>query len=508
MKRILIPGILTAVVILSACSSGGAGQAGKAPDAAETVSEVLESEPEAAATTFSSDKEPITESAASGQEQAAGQAAESAGADQFLTAESAAADPTPAAESAAKPAAEPLVLDSNEALKAARTSLYEEMCAEAKRDADRAAEVEAKSMTYGEATMRYSLATVGEDSGDGYPVYIALHGGGEAEKELNDSQWVQMQVYYYFSVKNGIYIATRGVRDTWNTHFNPESYPLYERLLENLSIFYPIDTNRVYLMGYSAGGDGVYQISPRLADRFAAVNMSAGHPNGVNLANLYNTPIALQCGEKDTAYDRNLETAKYDAVLNELADRYGRDGQPEGYTHRTFLHLGKGHAVVDNDKNRVEQTVISDLEGWLETGRSETEKANTNAVDFVTAYTRDPIPERIVWDLSVRTEESDVETFYWLRAPRDVTEGVVVASYDKETNTIHIEQNTANGPVYAMVNDDMLDIFSDINVTTADGGSETVTVTPSEEYIRKTIEERWDENMIFVGELALPACGE
>ena len=122
------------------------------------------------------------------------------------------------------------------------------------------------------------------------------------------------------------------------------------------------------------------------------------------------------------------------------------------------------------------------------------------------AYTRNPLPERIVWDLSVRAEQSPTETFYWLRAAKDVTEGIVIVSYDKETNTVNVEENTANGPVYAMVNDEMLDIFRDITVTTADGGSWTVSVTPSLDYIKKTIEERWDENMIFAGEFELPEC--
>ena len=40
--------------------------------------------------------------------------------------------------------------------------------------------------------------------------------------------------------------------------------------------FYGVDSDRVYLMGYSAGGDGVYQVAPRMADRFAAAAMMAG----------------------------------------------------------------------------------------------------------------------------------------------------------------------------------------------------------------------------------------
>ena len=76
------------------------------------------------------------------------------------------------------------------------------------------------------------------------------------------------------------------VRDTWDCHFNPESYPLYDRLIENLIAFYDVDPNRVYLMGFSAGGDGVYGVTSKMADRFAAANMSAGHPNGLPLWNL------------------------------------------------------------------------------------------------------------------------------------------------------------------------------------------------------------------------------
>ena len=46
---------------------------------------------------------------------------------------------------------------------------------------------------------------------------------------MNDQQWTQMQAYYKHSVQSGVYIAPRGVRDTWNTHFNDESYACYDR---------------------------------------------------------------------------------------------------------------------------------------------------------------------------------------------------------------------------------------------------------------------------------------
>ena len=122
--------------------------------------------------------------------------------------------------------AEQIVLNSNQAVKNARISLFREMTENAKKDPVRRKETEIHSMTYGDAEMKYTVSVIGEPEENGYPVNIALHGGGGAPRELNDSQWEHMQIYYRDSVKCGIYVAPRGVRDTWNTHFNDESYSL------------------------------------------------------------------------------------------------------------------------------------------------------------------------------------------------------------------------------------------------------------------------------------------
>lgn len=397
-----------------------------------------------------------------------------------------------------------IVLDSNLAVKNARESLFKEMVDNEKTDIVRLNETEKKSMTFGDAEMKYTVSIIGEPGENGYPVYIALHGGGGTTKEFNDSQWNHMQIYYRDSVECGIYVAPRGVRDTWNTHFNDESYFLYEKLIENLSIYENIDTNRIYLTGYSAGGDGVYQIAPRLADRFAAVNMSAGHPNGVNLTNLYNTPISLQCGENDTSFDRHKETARSANRLEELSENYQTDDAAHGYIHTVFIHVGKGHGVRDNDAGRSRQAVISNPDEWLQGADPIPETTNTNAVDFLNQYTRNPLPQRIVWDLSVRSPETGTETFYWLRASADVKAGIVVVNYDKATNTFNVEKNTAEGEVCIMVNDEMADLFSPITVT-FNGESTSCTVTPTLDYMKKTISEKWDKNMIFAAEIPLPS---
>lgn len=155
-----------------------------------------------------------------------------------------------------------------------------------------------------------------------------------------------MQAYYRGAVENGIYVACRGITDTWDLHFQNESYPLYERLIEEMIVNYGADPNRVYLLGFSAGGDGVYQISPRLADRFAAVSMSSGHPNGVSLLNLANCPIILQAGIRDYYSEeakRSVQAAAFDGTLNGFGEKYGF-----GYEHEVFIHVPEGHNYVDN----------------------------------------------------------------------------------------------------------------------------------------------------------------
>ena len=72
-----------------------------------------------------------------------------------------------------------------------------------------------------------------------------------------------------------------------------------------------IDLNRVYLIGYSAGGDGVYQMAPRLADYLAGACMMAGHPNDASPLNLINLPFSIHCGENDHAYNRSAVAYQY-----------------------------------------------------------------------------------------------------------------------------------------------------------------------------------------------------
>ncbi len=338
----------------------------------------------------------------------------------------------------------------------------EKIRAEEKENPDRIKEVNEKAITYGDVTMRYTMSIMGVEPMEGYPVYIALHGGGSSDTpDLNNSQWNAMQTYYRGSVENGIYIAPRGVRDTWDTHFNPESYECYKRLIENLSIFYNVNPNRIYLVGYSAGGDGVYQISARMADYFAAANMSAGHPNGVDLTNVKNMPLYLQCGELDNAYDRNKVT-----------EEYGKNENVAG----VFIHKNKPHNFIDNG---TEVQLLTD--GTFN---------DTNAIRLVSNHVRNPYPEKIEWNLSLK--KSDM--FYYVKST--ATEGTITV--EKEGNRF-----TITGDVDSIyINNSFIDVEKPI-VVVYNGNEMSFEYKFDENIVRETYKERYDKSLTFTMKIDL-----
>lgn len=351
-------------------------------------------------------------------------------------------------------------------------------------------------MTFDEVIMTYEMKIIGNRDENGYPLFLCLHGGGQSDTpELNNSQWKEMGLYYLEGVTNGIYVNPRGVRDTWDTHFNPESYPLYDRLIMNMIAFYDADPNRVYLTGFSAGGDGVYAIIARMSDRFAAANMSAGHPNGVSLKNLYNTPLILQVGENDSEYNRNTATAQYNEILDNYQIEF--DG---GYPHKCFIHKSKPHNFFDN--KIMLQEVMENCGSWLKSGESSVCNTDTNAIHLLEKFVRDPIPKKIVWDLSHRADKRNMKSFYWLSADLNIKEGLIIASYDRGSNSINVEKCTAKGEISFLINEDMLDVFSPIKIKLPTN-SISVKVMANYDLLYETMVERGDYNYQFVAKITI-----
>lgn len=400
------------------------------------------------------------------------------------------------------------------------------------------------SLTHQEQTMLFLMDRIGEPDESGrFPLYITLHGGGGGPSEDNDEQWLMMYAYYRPAVENGIYVACRGITDTWDLHFQPASYPLYDRLIQAMIYLYQADPNRVYLLGFSAGGDGVYQIAPRMADRFAAANMSSGHPNGVSLRNLCNCPFSIQVGVRDYYSEsamRCIRGAECDQTLNAYRDQLGY-----GYTHQVLVHVPEGHNFNDFSDSQAE--VIADpaayadpglaedmLEAFLDALESaagmdavgtlsyfpadeepafdqavrrivkedyqlETAFVNANAVRYVSQFTREPAPETVVWDLSTRAASREVTSFYWLKADAAVTEGVITASLTGD-NTITVHPENVNGDFSILVHPALLDVSRPIRIVTPEGEFE-VHVNPSQEIMLASMMETGDPDLAWAAEI-------
>lgn len=242
----------------------------------------------------------------------------------------------------------------------------------------------------------------GEKPYDGRSLYISLHGGGGTTEEINNQQW-RNQMYLY-KPKEGVYVAPRAPWDAWNMWFQEGIDELYEKLIQAAVALWDVNPDKVYIMGYSAGGDGVWRMAPRMADRWAAASMMAGHPGEASQVNLRNTPYMIWMGEHDAAYDRNRLAVKHGAIMDSL-----QQGDKAGYIHETHIIKGKGH--------------------WME-------RIDTLAVPWMAQFRRDPYPEKVVWrqELVVR------DAMYWLSAPKDECQHGKRVVVSREGNVIDIEE--------------------------------------------------------------------
>ena len=261
----------------------------------------------------------------------------------------------------------------------ARDALWQDRQQRLRRE--RMEEMKSGVLSDGERKMPFTLKMFGEKPASGRSVYISLHGGGQTSARANNRQWENQKRLY--ELTEGIYVVPRAPTDSWNMWHQPHIDRLFVRLIENLVIFEDADPNRVYVLGYSAGGDGVYQIAPRLCDRWAAAAMMAGHPNDASPMSLRNVPFALQVGGLDRAFRRNEVAASWGEKLREL-----QEADPGGYQHLVKVYPKKGH--------------------WMD-------REDRIAIPWMAKFTRNPTPPRIVW----RQDDVTTSHCYWLSVESD-----------------------------------------------------------------------------------------
>ena len=374
------------------------------------------------------------------------------------------------------------------------TFLWTQHCIKQRQDSARQEEYQKNVVDKDGFTMRYSLSRKGEKPKEGYPLFIALHGGGGAPAYVNDQQWNHMKNYYLDSIETGIYVAARGISNNWNLHFESTSYPLYDRIIDNLILWEEVNPNQIYFLGFSAGGDGVYQIAPRMADRLAGANMSAGHPNGTSPTNLYTVPFAIQMGEKDRAYNRNKVAAQYAIQLKKRQEKHEK-----GYVHELFLHKDGTHNYPwrDNDPRSKKYSVVSDPEKWLQGTSTSTVQRDSNAIRWLLQYRRTAHPTHLIWDTKTRagSRGERANSHYWLE--QKTPDGTIEVSV--QNNIFSIVEAKGNFRIW--IDPKIVDITKPVVVKKGNDILFSGEVVPDLRYMSKSILQHNDPDRIYVASI-------
>ncbi|MEJ6578653.1 MAG: dienelactone hydrolase family protein [Akkermansiaceae bacterium] len=292
----------------------------------------------------------------------------------------------------------------------------------------------------------YGKAAEGDRS-----LFISMHGGGGAPPKVNDGQW-NNQISLY-QPEEGYYVAPRAPTDTWNLWHEAHIDALFSKLIEDFVALRGVNPNKVYLMGYSAGGDGVYQLAPRLADRLGAATMMAGHPNDASPDGLRNLPFRIYMGGKDAAYDRNKVAAQWGEKLSALQKFRG------GYDHKVTIYPEDGH--------------------WMN-------RKDAEAVPWMATKTRETWPKKVVWGHS----NTRSDRFYWLGG---IQKGVIEGEVKGQTITV---KGVADQKLTFWLNDQLLDLDQPVKIVIDEKEVFNGKINRSQKAIEESLAARLDFAMV------------
>jgi pimeloyl-ACP methyl ester carboxylesterase len=242
---------------------------------------------------------------------------------------------------------------------------------------------------------------------------------------------------------------------------------MFARLIENMVALRGVNPDKVYLMGYSAGGDGVWQVAPRMADRFAAAAMMAGHPNESRLSGLRNLPFAIFMGGEDHAVNRAKVAAEKSAEIAAL-----HEVDPDGYVHLSRIYPGIGH--------------------WMD-------RKDAEALPWMAKFTRDPWPKKIVW------YQDDVthNRFYWLRLPEGAEVKGQMIKAEVDGRMIRFAGDVPKG-TRVLLSDKLMDLDGPVEIVVEGRGTKSVKPVRTLAVIRDAMRERLDISCTPVAAVECP----
>ncbi len=190
------------------------------------------------------------------------------------------------------------------------------------------------------AVMPYYFIKKGDMPGEGYPLYLYMHGSGNKEREWETG-----------------YKLCSMFEDSPSLHFVPQIPNAYgelyrwaiqskqwawEKLLRLAFVSGNVDANKVYFFGISEGGYGSQRLASFYADYLAGAGpMAGGEPlKNAPMENLANIAFSLRTGERDYGFARNYMTYNAALTIDSL-----RKVHPDNYNFFIELVPGMGHGI-------------------------------------------------------------------------------------------------------------------------------------------------------------------
>lgn len=321
--------------------------------------------------------------------------------------------------------------------------------------------------------------TASKKSRPPYPLVIALHGGGRGVGNGGQA----MGGYGGVFANKGCVVFAPTVPGPDYVFAHPMSEEFCLNFVHELSREYPIDFDRIYVVGHSLGGVGAWAFAARMPDRFAATVSGAGNPPGImgnDYEFLYNTRLFVHHSSLDTQVppDLNQEAEKHVKALNP---------QPLDLTFHWY-------EATDGPRfHSYPASIPKEYEPW------------------VMKQTRDMYPERVVAmcpiarskDTHGITDYAGDETAndtFWIGI-RGATPTAKVDATRKGNTITLTAANCTQVAVY--VSDEFLDLDQPVTVIVNGAEKFNALVPRSAEFLAKHIAKSDDRGRFFSGEIVV-----
>ncbi len=213
-----------------------------------------------------------------------------------------------------------------------------------------------------DALMSYYWGSKGAHSGDGYPLFLYVHGSGS-----KNAEWATgLRICKAFDDAPSVYFIPQIPNTNYYRWYFKGKQFIWEKLMRLAFISGEINPDKVYFFGISEGGYGSQRLASFYADYLAGAGpMAGGEPlKNAPVENCRNIAFSLRTGADDTGFGRNTLTQ----YTKDEFDRFEAEN-PGSFIHHIELIPGRGHSID-----------YTPTTPWLK------------------QYTRNPYPKHVSWE--------------------------------------------------------------------------------------------------------------